>query len=312
MFKVSVHRNLLLERMRFFEAEEDKKKKEKEEREKAWREKVKKGKGKDKDSEKSEKKPEKKKKEPKKTEPKAEPKKDTPSARKNDKKPEKSAEKKPEKKPEPKSSSMPKMPSFEPPKDKPGLPKMPSLELPKEKPPKQAPKLKAEPELPPQWQQAPNIPSLAQLASQEMEPWHKKAGLPKFEPKKGEEGPEMPPAFPWEKPEEPKAKAPKEPPKMRAEPATALPGEMPPEDLPSQWQSSGAVKTPTLSSLIQKQYGKDILPKEPKWKVGDTVNVGWMRGLKVLGKKGNIWNLQKPTTGVRYDFVPHRGIYRVN
>lgn len=59
------------------------------------------------------------------------------------------------------------------------------------------------------------------------------------------------------------------------------------------------------------------LTKNDSWDIGATVKVGFVSGLKVLsvkpGPKGqpNVYALEG-TKGRLYDFMPHRGLRRIN
>ena len=53
--------------------------------------------------------------------------------------------------------------------------------------------------------------------------------------------------------------------------------------------------------------------KTPKatqvWNEGDTVNVGFLKGLEVVEKIGSDYRLWNPANGKKYTFTPHQGIF---
>jgi len=51
-----------------------------------------------------------------------------------------------------------------------------------------------------------------------------------------------------------------------------------------------------------------VAPKAKQvWAVGETVNVGFLKGLLIVAKEGNIFRL-KASTGRSYTFEPHVGL----
>jgi hypothetical protein len=51
--------------------------------------------------------------------------------------------------------------------------------------------------------------------------------------------------------------------------------------------------------------------KNQTFEIGQTVNIGFVRGLKVIERINGEWILES-AKGVRYSFVPHNGLCRIN
>lgn len=52
------------------------------------------------------------------------------------------------------------------------------------------------------------------------------------------------------------------------------------------------------------------------WKIGELVNIGFMKGLEVIGVRAvkdgmpDIYTLES-SSGKRYEFIPHNGLYAI-
>jgi hypothetical protein len=45
------------------------------------------------------------------------------------------------------------------------------------------------------------------------------------------------------------------------------------------------------------------------WAVGEVVSVGFVRDLYIERKEGNVWLLHSLSTGRKYEFEPHNGLW---
>lgn len=65
----------------------------------------------------------------------------------------------------------------------------------------------------------------------------------------------------------------------------------------------------------QDRFGNVARPRSPArqiWAAGQTVNVGFLKGLTVTGRNSHGEYTLISAKGVRYEFQPHAGIRRVN
>lgn len=59
-----------------------------------------------------------------------------------------------------------------------------------------------------------------------------------------------------------------------------------------------------------------LINKNKNWEIGATVNIGFMKNLKVIAIQAikdfmpDIYILES-TTGQRYEFIPHNGIHKI-
>lgn len=74
--------------------------------------------------------------------------------------------------------------------------------------------------------------------------------------------------------------------------------------------TSQSLPMPSFSSLVKSKLSPEEQYKDPKWKVGDVVNIGKAGGgYKVLNKTGSWYNLEK--NGEKYVFIPFQGLRKV-
>lgn len=109
--------------------------------------------------------------------------------------------------------------------------------------------------------------------------------------------------------------------KAKSEPAKAKAPEKKKEDEPEEKEKGGethdlsdpGVSTPTLSSLVKRQTGTTKALDEPKsFKIGDTVNLGHLKGLKVANRNGDWYLLKKGEKKYTYNpSRPYLGVKRL-